>query len=99
MDALWSNIALLVVILVTFYLAFIRPDKVAQKKRRQMLDNLLVGDRIVTVGGLYGEIVKLTKDTAIIKIAEGVDVTIVRSSVKYIVGNELERKGKKKSRR
>ncbi len=88
MDPIWGNVVLIIVILISFYLAFIRPNQVRDRKRRELLDALMVGDKVVTVGGLYGEIVKLTGDVAILKIAERVEVTIVRSAVKYLVDGE-----------
>jgi len=54
--------------LVIFYLFAIRPQKKREKEVREMRDSLRQGDKIVTIGGIYGEIVKLKEDTVVIEV-------------------------------
>ena len=53
------------------------------KRRAEFLANLKKGDKIVTIGGLYGIIVRLNEKTATIQIAEKVEVDIARSAVSH----------------
>ncbi len=46
-----------------FYFLLILPTQKREKKRKEMLDNLKSGDRIITKGGLRGTIVGLKEDT------------------------------------
>lgn len=64
-----------------FYFLLYRPQKKEQNKRQTMLDSLKVGTRIITIGGVYGEITKLHEDNLRLKIAEGVDIRISKSAV------------------
>ena len=54
--------------LVIFYIFAIRPQKKREKEIREMRDSLRVGDEIVTIGGIYGKIVKLKEDIVTIEV-------------------------------
>ena len=54
--------------LVIFYFFAIRPQKKREKEIREMRDSLKQGDKIITIGGIQGEVVKLKEDTVIIEI-------------------------------
>lgn len=65
----------------------IRPQQQRQKKHMQMVANIKVNDRIVTVGGIYGTVIKVKEDTFIIKIAENVRIEILRNAVAQVVSS------------
>ena len=46
-----------------------------------MLDGLKKGDRVVTIGGIHGEITKLSEDTVTLRVADKTDIVISRSGV------------------
>ena len=58
-----STILMLVVMVGIFYFLLIRPQRKKDKKVKDMLSSLKVGDRICTIGGIYGTIVSLKDDT------------------------------------
>ncbi len=70
-----------VVLIAIFWFLLLRPQRQEQKKRDEMIKNLHRGDRVVTMGGMHGTIVDLNDDTALVRIAEKVEVTISRSAV------------------
>ena len=45
------------------YLLLIRPQRKKQKEEKKMRENLMVGDEIVTIGGIYGRVISLKEDT------------------------------------
>ena len=59
MGGSWGGIILLVVMFVALYFFMIRPQKKQEKKTKQMLASLQVGDKVVTIGGICGKITKL----------------------------------------
>lgn len=61
--------------LVIFYFFVIRPQKKREKEITEMRDNLKVGDEVVTIGGIYGKIIKLKEDIVILE--TGSDKTII----------------------
>ena len=73
----------LILMAVVFYFILWRPQKKEQKKRAEFLANLKKGDKIVTIGGLYGVILRLNDKTATIQIAEKVEVEIARNAISH----------------
>lgn len=62
----------IVALLAVFYFLLLRPQQKQQKKVKEMLSGLKVGDRVKTIGGIYGRIVKI-KDENYITIEVGPD--------------------------
>jgi preprotein translocase subunit YajC len=69
------------VLALAFYFLLIRPQMKRQKEQQALMKSLVVGDRVVTVGGVFGRIVALADDTADLEISEGVVVTYARSAI------------------
>ena len=61
----------MILIFVVFYFFLIRPQRKKDKQVKDMLANLKVGDRVCTIGGIYGTIVNIKDDT--ISLAVGKD--------------------------
>ena len=55
-------------ILIVFYFILIRPQQQKDKKIREMRSNLKVGDEVVTIGGIYGKIIKVKDDAITIEV-------------------------------
>ena len=60
----------MILIFVVFYFLLIRPQRKKDKEAKAMLDNLKVGDRICTIGGIYGTIVKIKDDVLTVEVGE-----------------------------
>ena len=73
----------LILMAVVSYFILWRPQKKEQNKRAEFLSNLKKEDKIVTIGGLYGVILRLNDKTATIQIAEKVEVEIARTAVSH----------------
>lgn len=73
------------VVIVIFYLFFIRPQQKRAREQLQMLAGLKVGDEVV-VCGMIGKITKLISAGEIeIQIADDVKVKVLRSSVSQLL--------------
>ncbi len=72
-----------VIIIVIFYLLLIRPQAKRQRETQKMLQSVQKGDKIVTSGGVHGDVVgvKDNKNTLIVKIADNVKIEVDRSSI------------------
>jgi len=75
----------LVLIFVVFYFLLIRPQQKKVKEHRAMVQALRRGDRVVTSGGIVGQVTKVLNEAEVqVEIAEGVRVRMVRTA-----GNEV----------
>jgi preprotein translocase subunit YajC len=70
-----------VLIFGVFWFFLIRPQRKQQKEHDNMLDNLKVGDKIVTIGGLKAKIVKIKEDNIRLRVSSNVDVDVVQKSI------------------
>lgn len=70
-----------IIMLVVFYVFIIRPQQKQQKERQNMLNSLKKGDKVVTVGGIYGEISAIKDDELSLRVADKVEIRISRSGV------------------
>jgi len=71
----------LVAMVFIFYFMIYRPQKDEHRKRAQMLATLHKGNKIMTVGGLYGEVVDIDDDIVELKIADKVIIKIAKASI------------------
>jgi preprotein translocase subunit YajC len=63
------------------YFVMVRPQKRRQLEAQRLLNDLKVGDEIVTAGGMYGEITKLGDEDVTMRIAPELEVRIARRAV------------------
>jgi preprotein translocase subunit YajC len=66
-----------------FYFLLIRPQREQQKKHKALLESLQKGDKIVTSGGMVGEVIHIKDNEVTVKSGES-RLVIVRSSVQSI---------------
>ena len=69
---------------VILYFLMIRPQQQRQKKHQEMIKNLKANERIVTIGGIYGTIVKIKEDSLILKIADNTEIEILKTAVSRV---------------
>ena len=62
---MWVMLAL---IFVVMYFFMIRPNRKQQKELENFRNSLKKGDKVVTVGGIYGEIAEVSDKTVLIKV-------------------------------
>ena len=63
------------------YFVLVRPQKKRQIAQMRMLNELAVGDEVVTAGGIYGEIVGLGEDDVKVRIAPDIEVRVARRAI------------------
>ncbi|MFH0795000.1 MAG: preprotein translocase subunit YajC [bacterium] len=92
-------IPMVVLIFIAFYFIIFRPQKREQKERQRLLDNLKKGDRVVTIGGVHGEVSEVSDDTVTIRVAPKMEIKFNRSAVSTIVprgkGKDEEKESEK----
>jgi preprotein translocase subunit YajC len=68
-------------VLAIFYFVILLPTKNRQKKVAEFLAALKVGDKVVTSGGIFGSIAKISEDSVQLQIAPNVRVDIARAAI------------------
>jgi preprotein translocase subunit YajC len=75
----------LVLMMVVFWLLILRPQARRQKAHQNMINALAKGDRIVTTGGLFAEVLNVKDDVIVATIADGVKVELAKNAVASLV--------------
>ncbi len=71
----------LIIIFAIFYFILIRPQQQKQKQHKLMLDSLQKGDKVITIGGVYGIVRDIKGDTLTLEIAKDVMINTTRSAI------------------
>ena len=74
----------LVLMGLLFYFMLYRPQKKQQKQRSDMLNSLKEGSKVVTIGGIIGEITKIHDDKITLKVAENFEMQFIKSAVGHL---------------
>lgn len=72
------------------YFLLIRPQKQKQRQMQEMLNRLAPGDEVITIGGIYGDVVEVHDDKVVVEIAEDVHIEVARRAISSIVPPEHE---------
>ncbi len=71
----------LILLVAMFYFFIIRPQRQRQKQHQELMDSLRRGDRVITIGGIHGQIESITEDAIILKVESGALLKMVRGSI------------------
>jgi preprotein translocase subunit YajC len=83
-----GTIIYLAVFFGIIYFLMIRPQQKQQKQRIEMLNSAKVNDRVVTIGGIHGRIVKMTDDMITLRVADKVEIEMDKNAIGRITGKE-----------
>jgi preprotein translocase subunit YajC len=68
-------------LLLIWYFLLIKPQQKKEKERQNMLKNLQKGDKVVTIGGILGEVAQVKEDRIVLKISDKVNIEILKSAI------------------
>jgi len=92
--ALLTSMLPMLLIFVVFYFMLIRPQRKKDKKIKEMLDNIKVGDRICTIGGIYGTVSGIRDDTVNLMVGtENTPMVIARWAIRSVEEVTVENEG------
>jgi len=86
-----------VAVIAIFYFLIIRPQNKKRKETEKMITALKKGDRVVTIGGLYGTIQSVKETTVILKADDNVKLEFLRSAISSVVTQGKDDKSEEKN--
>lgn len=72
---------MLILIFVVMWLFMIRPQRKQQKELQKFREGLQKGEKIVTIGGIYGTVVEVDEKTLLIRVDDNVKLRVDKNSV------------------
>lgn len=82
----WLQLVPFVLVLGIFYFIILLPMRKKQQKVQQFLESLKVGDRIITTGGIHGQVTRLSGETVQLQIADKVRIEVSKAAVGGLQG-------------
>lgn len=81
-----------ILIMVVIYFLMIRPQSKRQKEKRQMLENIKKGDRVITIGGIHGSVagIKNNGKVVVLKVDKNINITVNKSAIAGLAGKVTE---------
>jgi len=77
-------------IIVVFYFFIIRPQIQKRKALVKMIENLKVGNRVITNGGIIGKIWKIEDHSFVIELYDGNKVEILKGSIASMINEKSQ---------
>ena len=77
----WLQLIPFLLVLAIFYFIILLPMKRKQQKVQEFLEGLKVGDRVITTGGIYGQIARLGDESVQLQIAEKLRIEVSKASI------------------
>lgn len=84
------NFLPLILIVLVFYLFFIRPQMRKSKEQRKFRENLKKGDKVVSIGGIHGKILEVDEKTVTLDVGNQQKLTFEKSAIAADSSSQLE---------
>ncbi len=75
------NFLPLILIVLVFYLFFIRPQMKKSKDQKKFREALKKGDKVITIGGIHGKILEISETTITLDIGNQIRMTFQKSAI------------------
>lgn len=86
-----SNGGMLIILMIALFAVMIIPQRKREKKIKDMLANLKPGDRVRTIGGIYGTITAIKDDVVTISVGPGkVRLVFIRGAIASVEDSPVE---------
>ena len=79
--SIWPMLIFIVLLFVMMYFVMIRPQRKRQREHQDFVEQLHRGDKVVTAGGIFGEIESVSVDSVVLRIESGSTMRIAKSSI------------------
>jgi preprotein translocase subunit YajC len=86
-ESLWSMSSLILVAMLIIFI-FLRMQSKKKKARQDLLNGIISGDKVITVGGIIGVVMSVKENTMFLKVSEGVNIEISRDAVYMIMKSD-----------
>ena len=71
----------LLMMVALFYFMLYRPQKKRQKQHQDMIDNLRLGTKVATRGGIIGVVRGLRESSVMLEVAPGVEIEVIKAMI------------------
>ena len=80
-SGMMSSLLMIGLLIIVFWLFFIRPQSKKAKEQQKFRDELKKGDKVVTIGGFHGKITEVKEHTVMVSLAPDVEVELEKTAL------------------
>lgn len=77
----YMSLIFILLLIVVFWLFFIRPQSKKAKEEQKFRDGLQKGDKVVTIGGFHGKVTEVKDTTVMISLAPNMEVEVEKTAL------------------
>ena len=77
----WSMWIMLILIFVVMWFFMMRPQRKQQKELQAFRDSLKKGDKVVTIGGIYGTVCEIKEESVLIEVDNNVKIRVSKQAL------------------
>lgn len=81
------TVGYIILMIALFYFLLIKPQQKMQKKRTDMMSNLRVDDKVVTVGGIIGIVTEIMSESVWLEVSEDVEIEVKKSGIAAVIND------------
>jgi len=86
----YASLGFILLIIVIFYLFFIRPQIKRTKDQKKFREAIKKGDKVITIGGIHGKIVEVQDTTFTIEVEGGNRLKMEKSAIATSVEDQIQ---------
>ena len=90
--SMMGTLLFMVPIFAIMYFLMIRPQQKKQKEHEEMISHIKAGDKVMTTGGIFGTVYKVTENRVTITIADKVNVEFINGAIANVIKDEDDAK-------
>ena len=80
-SGMMSSLLMIGLLIIVFWLFFIRPQSKKAKEQQKFRDELKKGDKVVTIGGFHGKTTEVKEHTVMVSLAPDVEVELEKTAL------------------
>jgi preprotein translocase subunit YajC len=84
--SMWVSLLPMLAIFAIFYFLLIYPVRKRQKALQKVIEELKRGDKVVTNGGLYGEVAAVEGNVIYLKVSDNLKIKVAKSAIAGLEG-------------
>jgi preprotein translocase subunit YajC len=81
MSSIIGAVLWMVILIAIFYFLLYRPQQQQRKKHQEFINSLKKGDKVITSGGIIGEIKSIDEKTVTLKVSEGTMIKVLKTAI------------------
>lgn len=86
--SLLTSLLPFILIGAVFYFLILRPQRKRQREQKDLLSSVEIGDKVRTIGGIYGRVRELTDEEVVITVEDGGSMRLIRRAIAEKVTEE-----------